>query len=169
MPTLFQARLIALQRNLLNFAYSLTSNREDAYDLVQDTTLKVLDSEDKYHTNTNFKGWVFTIMRNLFINNYRVSMRSTVINDNSDDQMLLNLSADTSSVEPEGAMTTLEIRHALASLPREYGEPFRLFLQGYKYKEIADRYGLPLGTVKSRIFMARQRLQQLLASLRYER
>ncbi len=169
MPTLFQARLIALQRNLLNFAYSLTSNREDAYDLLQDTTLKVLDSEDKYHTNTNFKGWVFTIMRNLFINNYRISIRNAVVNDNSEGRMLLNLSADTGAVEPEGAMTTLEISRALDSLPAEYREPFRLFLQGYKYKEIADRYGLPLGTVKSRIFMARQRLQQLLASLRYDR
>ena len=52
----FQTRLLALQRNMLNFAYTLTSNREDAYDLLQDTTLKALDNEDKYVENTNFKG-----------------------------------------------------------------------------------------------------------------
>lgn len=65
----FQAKLIKLQSNMLNFAYILTSNRDDAYDLLQDTTLKVLDNKDKYVDNVNFKGWVFTIMRNLFINN----------------------------------------------------------------------------------------------------
>ena len=67
----FQSKLLDLQSNLLNFAYMLTSNRDDAYDLLQDTTLKALDNEDKYVDNVNFKGWVFTIMRNIFINNYR--------------------------------------------------------------------------------------------------
>ncbi|MDE6042543.1 MAG: RNA polymerase sigma factor, partial [Muribaculaceae bacterium] len=62
----FQNDLMNLQGNLLNFAYMLTSNREDAYDLLQDTTLKALDNADKYAENTNFKGWVFTIMRNIF-------------------------------------------------------------------------------------------------------
>ncbi|MBR2378077.1 MAG: RNA polymerase sigma factor, partial [Bacteroidaceae bacterium] len=67
----FQERLLDLQSNLLNFAYMLTSDREEAHDLLQDTTLKALDNEDKYIDNVNFKGWVFTIMRNIFINNYR--------------------------------------------------------------------------------------------------
>ena len=64
----FQDRLLGLQDNLLNFAYMLTANREEAKDLLQDTTLKALDNEDKYIDNVNFKGWVFTIMRNIFIN-----------------------------------------------------------------------------------------------------
>jgi len=72
----FQSNLMSLQSNLLNFAYMLTSNRDDAYDLLQDTTLKALDNEDKYAENTNFKGWVFTIMRNIFINHSRRSVRS---------------------------------------------------------------------------------------------
>lgn len=75
----FQAKLIKLQSNMLNFAYILTSNRDDAYDLLQDTTLKVLDNKDKYVDNVNFKGWVFTIMRNLFINNYRKIVRSGTV------------------------------------------------------------------------------------------
>ncbi len=74
--TTFQTRLMSLQANMLNFAYMLTSNRDDAYDLLQDTMLKVLDNRDKYTENTNFKGWVFTIMRNIFINNYRRVVRS---------------------------------------------------------------------------------------------
>jgi len=75
----FKRRLLGLQSNLLNFAYQLTSSRDAAQDLVQDTTLKVLDNEDKYVDNVNFKGWVFTIMRNLFINNYRAAVRASVV------------------------------------------------------------------------------------------
>lgn len=69
--TTFQSNLMNLQANMLNFAYMLTNNRDDAYNLLQDTTLKALDNQDKYAEGTNFKGWVFTIMRNLFINSYR--------------------------------------------------------------------------------------------------
>ena len=87
---LFQSKLLDIQRNMLNFAYTLTSNRDDAYDLLQDTTLKVLDNEDKYIDNVNFKGWVFTIMRNLFINKYRRQARSAVFVDHSEDMYMLN-------------------------------------------------------------------------------
>ena len=79
--TNFSNRLMDLQSNMLNFAYTLTSNRDDAYDLMQDTMLKVLSNEDKYIENTNFKGWVFTIMRNIFINNYRRVVRSATVVD----------------------------------------------------------------------------------------
>ena len=85
-----QTKLMALQNNLLNFAYILTSNRDDAYDLLQDTTLKVLDNEEKYSENINFKGWVFTIMRNIFINNYRRVVRSATIIDQTEDLYHLN-------------------------------------------------------------------------------
>lgn len=101
----FEARLINIQRNLLNFAYTLTSNRDDAYDLLQDTTLKALDNEDKYVENVNFKGWVFTIMRNLFINRYRQNRRATVIVDQTDDLMYLNLSQDSGFESPEEQST----------------------------------------------------------------
>lgn len=81
----FQDRLLGLQDNLLNFAYMLTANREEAKDLLQDTTLKALDNEDKYIDNVNFKGWVFTIMRNIFINNYRRVVRNQTIIDQTED------------------------------------------------------------------------------------
>ena len=83
---------MSLQGNLLNFAYMLTSNRDNAYDLLQDTTLKALDNESKYVDNTNFKGWVFTIMRNIFINNYRRVARSATVIDQTEDLYHLNLS-----------------------------------------------------------------------------
>ena len=96
----FQQNLMNLQSNLLNFAYMLTSNRDDAYDLLQDTTLKALDNEEKYAEGTNFKGWVFTIMRNIFINNYRRGVRSATVVDTTDNLYHLNLSQDSGIESP---------------------------------------------------------------------
>ena len=101
----FQDRLLGLQDNLLNFAYMLTANREEAKDLLQDTTLKALDNEDKYIDNVNFKGWVFTIMRNIFINNYRRVVRNQTIIDQTEDLYHLNLPQDSGFASPEGSFT----------------------------------------------------------------
>ena len=161
--TNFQAKLIALQGNLLNFAYMLTSNRDDAYDLLQDTTLKVLDSEDKYVDNTNFKGWVFTIMRNIFINNYRRVVRESIIVDQTEDLYHLNLPQDSGFESPDGSVTVNEITDAINSFSDDYRVPFSMHVAGYKYEEIAEKMNLPLGTVKSRIFFARKRLQTMFA------
>lgn len=161
--TNFQAKLIALQGNLLNFAYMLTSNRDDAYDLLQDTTLKVLDSEDKYVDNTNFKGWVFTIMRNIFINNYRRVVRESTIVDQTEDLYHLNLPQDSGFESPDGSVTVNEITDAINSFSDDYRVPFSMHVAGYKYEEIAEKMNLPLGTVKSRIFFARKRLQTMFA------
>ncbi|MDE7460083.1 MAG: sigma-70 family RNA polymerase sigma factor [Paramuribaculum sp.] len=156
----FQTRLMDLQANLLNFAYMLTSNRDDAYDLLQDTTLKALDNSDKYVENTNFKGWVFTIMRNIFINNYRRVARSATVIDQTEDLYHLNLSQDSGIDSPEGSFAAQEITAAINEFPEKYRVPFSMHVAGYKYNEIADEMGLPLGTVKSRIFFARQQLQE---------
>lgn len=155
----FQNNLMALQDNMLNFAYMLTSNRDDAYDLLQDTTLKVLDNEDKYTDNTNFKGWVFTIMRNIFINNYRRASRAATIVDTTDNLYHLNLSQDSGLESPEGSFGAREITAAINEFSDEYRIPFSMHMAGYKYNEIAEKMNLPLGTVKSRIFQARRRLQ----------
>lgn len=162
MTTNFQTKLLALQSNLLNFAYMLTSNRDDAYDLLQDTTLKALDNEDKYVENVNFKGWVFTIMRNIFINNYRRGVRSATVIDQTEDLYHLNLPQESGFETPEGSLAAKEIGDAINSFPDEYRIPFSMHVAGYKYNEIAQKMNLPLGTVKSRIFFARQRLQVML-------
>lgn len=162
----FQTKLLDLQSNLLNFAYLLTSNRDDAYDLLQDTTLKALDNEDKYVENVNFKGWVFTIMRNIFINNYRKGVRSATIIDQTEDLYHLNLPQESGFETPEGSLAAKEITDAINSFSDEYRVPFSMHVAGYKYSEIAEEMNLPLGTVKSRIFFARQRLQQMLKDYR---
>lgn len=164
--TKFQSKLISLQSNMLNFAYLLTSNRDDANDLVQDTMLKVLDNEDKFVDNANFKGWVFTIMRNLFINGYRKASRTTVLIDRSEDLYLLNLPQENNESTPEGALSVKEIAAVVNSFSDEYRIPFNMHMAGYKYQEIAEKVGLPLGTIKSRIFFARKRLRDQLRDYR---
>ena len=162
----FKNRLIGLQGNLLSFAYQLTSNREQAEDLLQDTTLKALDNEEKYVDNVNFKGWIFTIMRNIFINNYRQTVRKSTVIDQTEDLYHLNISQDSGLDTPEGSFAVKEISSALNSFSDEYRIPFNMFVAGYKYNEIAEKMNLPLGTVKSRIFLARKRLQQRFADYR---
>ncbi|MDE5799796.1 MAG: RNA polymerase sigma factor [Paramuribaculum sp.] len=162
----FQTRLMSLQANMLNFAVMLTSNRDDAYDLLQDTTLKVLANKEKYVENTNFKGWVFTIMRNIFINNYRRVVRSATVIDQTEDYYHLNVSQDSALESPEDTYAASEITAAINEFPEKYRVPFSMHVAGYKYNEIAEEMGLPLGTIKSRIFFARQELQKRFADFR---
>lgn len=162
----FENKLMALQGNLLNFAYMLTSNRDNAYDLLQDTTLKALDNESKYVDNTNFKGWVFTIMRNIFINNYRQTVRKATVIDQTEDLYHLNICQDSGFANPEGSYAVKEINAALESFSDDYRIPFNMYVAGYKYSEIAEKMNLPLGTIKSRIFFARKSLRAQLKDYR---
>lgn len=164
--TTFQTQLMNLQANLLNFAMTLTANRDDAYDLLQDTTVKALTNREKYADDTNFKGWVFTIMRNIFINNYRRQVRSATVVDTTEDLYHLNLCQESGLTTPEGSFAAKEISVAINSFAKEYKVPFTMYLAGYKYSEIAKKMNLPLGTVKSRIFFARKRLQGMLKDYR---
>ena len=151
---------ISVQEELLRFAYKLTADKEEANDLLQETSLKALDNEDKYMPDTNFKGWMYTIMRNIFINNYRRIVREQTFVDQTDNLYHLNLPQNSGFASTEGSYDLKEMHSIVNSLPRDYKVPFSMHVSGFKYREIADRLGLPLGTVKSRIFFTRQRLQQ---------
>ena len=156
----FRKDLISVQEELLRFAYKLTADKEEANDLLQETSLKALDNEDKYMPDTNFKGWMYTIMRNIFINNYRRIVREQTFVDQTDNLYHLNLPQNSGFANAEGYYDLKEMHRIVNSLPRDYKVPFSMHVSGFKYREIADRLGLPLGTVKSRIFFTRQRLQQ---------
>ena len=162
----FKQRLLGLQNNLLSFAYQLTTDKDEARDLLQDTTLKALDNEEKYVDNVNFKGWIFTIMRNIFINNYRQTVRKATIIDQTEDLYHLNISQDSGLTTPEGSYAVKEITTALENFSDDYRIPFNMYVAGYKYNEIAEHMNLPLGTVKSRIFFARKRLREQLGDFR---
>lgn len=159
--------LVALQSNMRNFAYSLTLNREEAEDLLQDTTLKVLDNQEKFTDNINFKGWVLTIMKNIFINNYRKIMRNQTVIDKTEDLHFLNLPQNSGFNNPESSYSIREITSSINAFADEYKVPLLMHVQGFKYEEIAKQMSLPIGTVKSRIFLARKRLQKQLRDYRY--
>lgn len=163
----FEERLIGLQGNLFNFAFQLTTNREQAEDLLQDTTLKALANEDKYIDNVNFKGWIFTIMRNIFINNYRQNVRKATVIDQTEDLYHLNICQESGVETPEGSFAVKEISTAFNAFSEEYRIPFNMFVAGYKYNEIAEKLNLPLGTIKSRIFCARKKLREQLEDYAY--
>lgn len=162
----FKSSLLGMQGNLLSFALKLTLNRDEAHDLVQDTTLKALKNEEKFVDNANFKGWMFTIMRNIFINNYRKSSRENTIVDSSDNLYRLNLPQDSGLETPDGAFAISEISSIIAGFPDDFRKPFSMHIAGYKYEEIAERLQMPLGTVKSRIFFTRKRLREILKDYR---
>jgi RNA polymerase sigma-70 factor (ECF subfamily) len=161
-----ETNLVQLQGNMLNFALKLTADMDAAQDLTQETTLKALNNIDKYYDNVNFKGWVFTIMHNLFVNNYRRAVRNQTIVDHTDNLYHLNLPQDSGFDTPEGSFAYAEINNVLNSFADEYRVPFSMHVSGYKYEEIAEKLKLPLGTVKSRIFFARKRLQEILKDYR---
>ncbi|WP_290378078.1 RNA polymerase sigma factor, partial [Paramuribaculum intestinale] len=125
-----------------------------------------LDNADQYVENTNFQGGVFTSMRNILINNYRRVVRSATVIDQTDDLYHLNLSQDSGLETPEGSFGAKEITDAINEFPDKYRIPFSMHVAGYKYGEIAEKMQLPLGTIKSRIFFARQQLQTRFADYR---
>ncbi|MDL2222174.1 RNA polymerase sigma factor, partial [Parabacteroides sp. OttesenSCG-928-N08] len=162
----FQTRLVNMQDYLMNLAMILTTNKEDAYDLLQDTTLKALDNRDKFVDNSNFKGWVVTIMRNLFINNYHRTVRTYTIIDGSADLYNLDSTSHSGFDSPDRTCDIKDISNAIDSLSEEYRSAFSMYVSGYPYNEIAEMMNIPLGTVKSRIFYARQELQKRLKDYR---
>ena len=160
----FRKDLLAVQEELLRFAYKLTADREEANDLLQETSLKALDNEDKFEPDTNFRGWMYTIMRNIFINNYRKIVREQTFVDQTDNQYHLSMPQDSGFASTEGAYDLKEMHRIVNSFATSVclsnGKvPFSMHVSGFKYREIAERLGLPLGTVKSRIFFTRQKLQ----------
>lgn len=162
----FRKDLVNVQDELFRFAFKLTANREEANDLLQETTLKALDNEEKYVPDTNFKGWMYTIMRNIFINNYRKVVREQTYVDQTDNLYYLSLPQDSGFESTEGAYDLKEMRRVVSALPSDYRIPFSMHVAGFKYREIAEKLELPLGTVKSRIFFTRQRLQEELKDFR---
>jgi RNA polymerase sigma factor (sigma-70 family) len=153
----FSYQVSNFSTGLRSFAMSLTQNREDAKDLFQETVLKALKYKDKFVDSTNLKAWLYTIMRNTFINDYRRNKISKTMLDSSPNSYLLsNVAQPTIVAEME--VNVQEINKSIDCLEDEYRIPFQLFVDGFKYKEIADEMNLPIGTVKSRIFIARQKL-----------
>ena len=137
----FKKDLLGVQDDLLRFAYKLTSDREEANDLLQETSLKAQDNEEKYTPDTNFKGWIYTIMRNIFINNYRKVVRDQTFVVTTDNLYHLNLPRVAAFESTESAYDLKEMHRIVNALPREYKIPFSMHVSGFKYSDIAEQLG----------------------------
>ncbi|MCR6722510.1 MAG: RNA polymerase sigma factor [Chitinophagaceae bacterium] len=142
------------------FAVNLTRDTEAANDLYQETLYKALANKEKYNVGTNIKAWLFTIMRNIFINDYRRKAKQRTIFDSTPNDFLINQKQVSVANGGETEMRMKEIYEAIHNLPEIFKVPFQLYFDGYKYQEIADALGEPLGTVKSRIHFARKLLKE---------
>ncbi|GAC1381770.1 MAG: RNA polymerase sigma factor [Ginsengibacter sp.] len=145
------------------FAFNLTKDAEDAKDLIQETIFKALANRDKYNWGTNVKAWMFTIMRNIFINDYRKKSKYQIVSDTSDNDFLLNYKPSVNTESGESRVQIKEIQSAIEDLPEIFNVPFRLYFEGYKYHEISEILKEPLGTIKSRIHFARKLLKNKIA------
>lgn len=144
------------------FAITLTKDQETAKDLMQETIYRALANSDKYNVGTNIKAWLYTIMRNIFINNYRRKAKQNTIFDSTPNEFLLDYNQVTVGNTAESNLKLKEIGKAIHDLPEIFRNPFLLYYDGYKYHEIADMLEEPLGTIKSRIHFARKLLKSQL-------
>lgn len=155
----FDDRFCQMTSMLQSFAYNLTKNQEDAKDLYQETAFRAMTNREKFRAGTNFKAWLFTIMKNIFINNYRRRVKRNSIVESADNLYYLNSGWDNVGNKAETQIFMTELRELIDKLDETLRTPFMLHYRGFKYQEIADQLGLPLGTIKSRIFFARKELK----------
>jgi len=156
----FNQMLLSNADFLKPFAVNLTRDTEAANDLFQETLYKALANQEKYNKGTNIKAWLFTIMRNIFINDYRRKAKQKTIFDNTPNEYLINVNQASVSNAAESGMRLKEIKKAIEELPEIFKTPFLLYFDGYKYNEIAEVLQEPLGTIKSRIHFARKLLKE---------
>ncbi len=159
----FDQLLIRNTNYLKPFAMTLTRDAESAKDLLQETLYRALANKEKYNSGTNIKAWMYTIMRNIFINNYRRTVKQNTIFDNTPNDHLLDHNQFTTANAAETNLSLKDIQGAVHHLPEIFRNPFQLYFEGYKYHEIAEILAEPLGTIKSRIHFARKLLKQQLS------
>ena len=153
---------------LRSFALSLTQNQTDSDDLVQDTLHRAMRNLDKYKDGTNFRAWMATIMKNIFINNYRRKSRQNTMLDGLDERTSTVIDRNHFEINTAASNLSEElIVNEIDALKDDLRLPFLMHVDGFKYEEIALQLDVPLGTIKSRIFHARRILRLRLTKLGY--
>ena len=155
----FNQMLLHNTEFLKPFAITLTRDNEAAKDLYQETLFRALANKDKYNVGTNIKAWLYTIMRNIFINNYRRKAKQATIFDSTPNEFLLNVNKGVVANDAVATLNLKEVKQAIHDLPDIFKHPFLLYFDGYKYHEITEMLQEPLGTIKSRIHFARKLLK----------
>ena len=155
--------LVQYQNPLRFYALKLTADDEQANDLLQDTNIKALLNKDKIESSISLKSWLYTIMKNTFINQYRRSVKLTEIKTNIKHQSYLSFPTSTLFLSADKTIAIQDIKKEIKLLKEDYRIPFQMKLEGFKYKEIADHMEINIGTVKSRVFHARKELMSKLS------
>ncbi|WP_028648840.1 sigma-70 family RNA polymerase sigma factor [Nocardiopsis sp. CNT312] len=174
----FAAAVTPFADQLYPTALRMTRNPADAEDLVQETFAKAFANFHQFRAGTNLRAWLYRILTNTFINSYRKKKREPIqdTTDEIKDWQLAAAEAHTSSgmrsaeTEVLDHLPDSDIKQALACLPEDFQEVIYLVdIEGYAYKEVAERMGTPLGTVMSRLHRARRQLRGMLADYGRER
>jgi len=158
----FDSLIVEYRPKLKAYAMNFTRDEDDADDLIQDTLLKAYTYFANFKPGTNFRGWLFTIMKNTFINNYRRNARSKTLITKEENISSNNLILSATRNNGELKFINQDICKALKTLPPHLYDPFIRYFEGYKYHEVAEEYGMPVGTVKTRIHHARIHLKKYL-------
>jgi RNA polymerase sigma-70 factor (ECF subfamily) len=151
---------------LRTLALKLTHHSEDAEDLIQETFYKAIKNRDRYQEGTNLKGWLYTILKNTFINNYRKKRNQNTYTDDTENQFILGSMASDRASEADSPAELSTILENIETVEQSYLDAFMMYFNGYKYEEIAQEMNIPLGTVKSRIFLARKKMMEKLKDFR---
>jgi RNA polymerase sigma factor, sigma-70 family len=165
----FNTLVVQHAESLRGYALHFTRDDEDANDLVQDTMLKAVTYHGRFKEGTNLKGWLYTIMKNTFINNYRRFIKTSALVSQSDEIPNAHLLHSAASNAGESKFVMEDIKGAMAELADDYYTPFSMYFEGYKYHEISEHLRIPIGTVKTRIHVARRIMKKTLDAYRYER
>jgi RNA polymerase sigma-70 factor (ECF subfamily) len=160
----FEALAMPLFASLYNFAHWLTQNREEAEDLVQETYLKGLKGFSSFQPGTNFRAWMFRILRNTFLTS-RTGLKAATMLPLEDEEQETTMAVTTQT--PESLLMSQVdqqlVQGALEQLPVHFREAIILCdVEEMTYQEIADLLGIPIGTVMSRLSRARRAMRQLL-------
>lgn len=162
----FGTMILNHQNFLYQLAMKLTKSSEDSNDLLQETFFKALKNSDKFQEGTNIKGWLYTIMKNTFINAYRKKKNQNTFVDDTDNKYFINMKETEKSVKTDAIVDQEYMMKQIHSVEKTYVETFMMYYNGYKYEEIAEILDIPLGTVKSRIFLARRKMMDKLKDYR---
>lgn len=164
MSTIIDDDILACLPHLRAFARSLAGDRDRADDLVQDAVLRALSAASQFTPGTNFKAWIFTILRNLYFNEFRRNRALLRPLEAADLEIHATAPAQQAGLEFD------DFRRAFSTLPAEQREALVLVgADGFRYEEAAAICGCPIGTIKSRVARARTEIERLLGVAGSER
>ncbi len=150
---------------LSKIAYKFTNDPDEAQDLIQETLIRSINHTEGFLNNSKVGSWLYVIMKNVYINQYRKQQKrrqyehaeiSSVLDQGCNEPFTFN--------QVEDRFAASDIARAMRTLSKENYEIFTMYIEGYKYREIADHYGLPEGTIKTRIFHTKKALRKSLSA-----